>query len=120
MTAHEARIIKIARPSGAGNTVCTVSNPSTVLWHTPLAKLGEASSYLRHFTLRVLPYSTRVSKHTVVVKCSSLRRCPVRKRIAQLREATNPRFSATTPTKFLRTTNCTKLEHSGPIVRLDG
>ena len=41
------------------------------------------------FTLRVLPYSARVSKHTVVVKCSSLRRCPVRKRIAQLREATN-------------------------------
>jgi|HubBroStandDraft_6_1064221.scaffolds.fasta_scaffold30429_3 hypothetical protein len=34
MTAHEACIVKIARPSGAGNTVCTVSNTSTVLWHT--------------------------------------------------------------------------------------
>jgi hypothetical protein len=89
MTAQEARIVKIARPSGAGNTVCTVSNTSTVLWHTTLAKFGGASSYLSRFTLRVLPYSARVSKHTVVLKCSSLRRCPVRKRIGQLREATN-------------------------------
>jgi hypothetical protein len=37
----------------------------------PLAKLG--SEFLpQAFTLRVLPYSARVSKHIVVVKCSSL------------------------------------------------
>jgi hypothetical protein len=89
MTAHEACIIKIARPSGAGNTVCTVSNTSTVLTtYFPSPNSG-ASSYLRRLPYGFLPYSARVSKHTVVVKCSSLRRCPVRKRIAQLREATN-------------------------------
>src|SRR5580704_1712998 len=47
--------------------------------------MATSGVYLRVST----PCSARVSKHTVVVKRSWLKGCPVRKRIAQLREAMN-------------------------------